>query len=43
MSPVDPPVTAVREAVTRALTEDLEPLGDVTSALLPPGKQGAAA
>jgi nicotinate-nucleotide pyrophosphorylase (carboxylating) len=32
---VHPPVTAVREAVTRALTEDLTPLGDVTSALLP--------
>ena len=33
-SEVDPPVTAVRDAVTRALREDLEPLGDVTSALL---------
>lgn len=33
----DPPVTAVREAVTRALEEDLTPLGDLTSALLPPG------
>ncbi|MCU1373873.1 MAG: nicotinate-nucleotide pyrophosphorylase (carboxylating) [Actinomycetia bacterium] len=43
MSPVDPPITAVREAVTRALTEDLEPLGDVTSALLPPGQQATAA
>jgi nicotinate-nucleotide pyrophosphorylase (carboxylating) len=29
-----PPASAVREAVTRALTEDLTPLGDLTSALL---------
>jgi nicotinate-nucleotide pyrophosphorylase (carboxylating) len=43
MSPVDPPVTAVREAVRRALAEDLEPLGDVTSALLPPEQQATAA
>ncbi|MCU1380069.1 MAG: nicotinate-nucleotide pyrophosphorylase (carboxylating) [Acidimicrobiales bacterium] len=43
MSAVDPPITAVREAVTRALIEDLEPLGDVTSALLPPGQQATAA
>lgn len=34
---VHPPVTAVREAVERALAEDLTPLGDVTSALLPAG------
>ena len=32
---VDPPVTAVREVVARALAEDLEPSGDLTSALLP--------
>jgi len=31
---VDPPLTAVRSAVTLALAEDLEPLGDVTSSLL---------
>jgi nicotinate-nucleotide pyrophosphorylase (carboxylating) len=37
VNPLDPPVTAVRAAVARALAEDLEPLGDVTSALLPPG------
>jgi nicotinate-nucleotide pyrophosphorylase (carboxylating) len=43
MSAADPPVTAVRDAVTRALAEDLEPLGDVTSALLPPDKQATAA
>jgi nicotinate-nucleotide pyrophosphorylase (carboxylating) len=30
-----PPRTAVVEAVTRALAEDLTPLGDLTSALLP--------
>jgi nicotinate-nucleotide pyrophosphorylase (carboxylating) len=36
VNPLDPPVTAVRAAVTLALAEDLEPLGDVTSALLPP-------
>ena len=35
MSAFDPPVTAVRDAVTRALAEDLEPLGDLTSGLLP--------
>jgi nicotinate-nucleotide pyrophosphorylase (carboxylating) len=32
---VDPPVTAVREIVARALAEDLEPSGDLTSSLLP--------
>ncbi|HUF34288.1 MAG TPA: carboxylating nicotinate-nucleotide diphosphorylase [Acidimicrobiales bacterium] len=32
---VHPPITAVREAVARALAEDLEPLGDLTAALLP--------
>jgi nicotinate-nucleotide pyrophosphorylase (carboxylating) len=32
---LNPPVTAVRDAVGRALTEDLTPLGDLTSALLP--------
>jgi nicotinate-nucleotide pyrophosphorylase (carboxylating) len=31
-----PPITAVREAVARALAEDLTPIGDLTSALLPP-------
>jgi nicotinate-nucleotide pyrophosphorylase (carboxylating) len=39
---LDPPITAVRDAVRRALTEDLEPLGDVTSALLPANMRGAA-
>jgi nicotinate-nucleotide pyrophosphorylase (carboxylating) len=37
-----PPITAVREAVTRALVEDLEPLGDVTSALVPEKEASAA-
>jgi nicotinate-nucleotide pyrophosphorylase (carboxylating) len=32
---VDPPHVAVREAVARALAEDLLPLGDLTSALVP--------
>ena len=36
MGALDPPVTAVREAVARALDEDLTPLGDVSAALLPP-------
>jgi nicotinate-nucleotide pyrophosphorylase (carboxylating) len=39
---LDPPVTAVRDAVMRALREDLEPLGDVTSALLSPDLVGSA-
>jgi nicotinate-nucleotide pyrophosphorylase (carboxylating) len=30
-----PPITAVRAAVARALDEDLTPIGDLTSALLP--------
>ena len=43
MNPADPPFTAVRAIVTRALAEDLEPSGDVTSALLPPGATATAA
>lgn len=39
---VHPPITAVRDAVTRALAEDLEPLGDLTAALLPPGATATA-
>ena len=35
MTSLHPPLTAVADAVERALREDLEPLGDVTSALLP--------
>ncbi len=32
---VDPPLLAVQDAVTRALAEDLLPLGDLTAALVP--------
>lgn len=41
--PLGPPIAAVRSAVARALEEDLTPLGDVTSALLPPGIEATAA
>jgi nicotinate-nucleotide pyrophosphorylase (carboxylating) len=37
-----PPVIAVREVVTRALAEDLTPLGDITSGLLPVDVDGHA-
>ena len=37
MSPFDPPITAIREVVARALAEDLTPLGDISAALLPDG------
>ena len=37
-----PPLVAVREAVTRALLEDLAPLGDMTASLLPVDRQAAA-
>jgi nicotinate-nucleotide pyrophosphorylase (carboxylating) len=37
-----PPLVAVREAVARALAEDLAPLGDMTASLLPVDRQGAA-
>jgi nicotinate-nucleotide pyrophosphorylase (carboxylating) len=33
---IDPPLTAVREVVARALTEDLGVFGDVTGTLVPP-------
>ncbi len=36
MTDVEPPADVVREAVTRALAEDLGPEGDVTGALLDP-------
>lgn len=42
MSEHDPPIQAVREAVARALAEDLGPVGDVTAALLPEGASGSA-
>ena len=41
-SGVQPPIGAVRAAVRRALEEDLTPLGDITSGLLPPGIIGDA-
>ncbi len=37
-----PPIIAVREAVARALAEDLMPIGDLTSALLPPDLDATA-
>lgn len=37
-----PPIGAVREAVERALAEDLTPLGDLTSGLLPPEARATA-
>ncbi len=40
---VHPPIGAVREAVARALAEDLTPVGDITSALLPPEARAEAA
>lgn len=43
MSDLHPPITAVREAVARALAEDLAPLGDMTASLLPVDAQAAAA
>jgi nicotinate-nucleotide pyrophosphorylase (carboxylating) len=39
---VHPPITAVREAVDRALAEDLTPIGDLTSLLLPPDLEATA-
>ncbi|HEX6417602.1 MAG TPA: carboxylating nicotinate-nucleotide diphosphorylase [Acidimicrobiales bacterium] len=43
MHDAHPPITAVRPAVARALTEDLTPIGDLTSALLPPDLEASAA
>lgn len=37
-----PPLYAVRDAVERAIKEDLEPLGDLTSGVLPEGAKGKA-
>ncbi len=42
MAPFDPPFTAVREVVARALAEDLTPLGDISAALLPVGATATA-
>jgi nicotinate-nucleotide pyrophosphorylase (carboxylating) len=38
----DPPLHAVREVVARALAEDLGPLGDLTSALIPADRVAVA-
>jgi len=38
----DPPITAVRPLVQRALEEDLTPLGDITAALLDPAASTTA-
>ena len=43
MSWIDPPVSAVREVVARALAEDLGVLGDLTAALVPPSATVVAA
>lgn len=44
MSPtVEPPATAVVEAVQRALVEDLTPLGDLSAALVPPDARAVGA
>ena len=43
MADPHPPLLLVREVVTRALVEDLTPLGDMTSSLLPPEQQGRGA
>jgi nicotinate-nucleotide pyrophosphorylase (carboxylating) len=43
MAAFDPPVTAIREVVARALAEDLTPLGDISAALLPAGATAEAA
>src|SRR5690242_10905042 len=40
--PLGPPIASVRAAVARALEEDLTPLGDITSALLPPTLEATA-
>lgn len=41
--PVEPPRFVVTDAVSRALAEDLTPLGDLTSALLPAETRASAA
>jgi nicotinate-nucleotide pyrophosphorylase (carboxylating) len=40
--PLDPPLVAVRQAVGRALAEDLLPLGDITASLVPEGAKARA-
>jgi nicotinate-nucleotide pyrophosphorylase (carboxylating) len=43
VSDVDPPVAFVRDAVARALAEDVGPLGDLTAALVPATARADAA
>lgn len=43
MNAANPPLSIVRAAVALALAEDLVPLGDLTSSLLPPDTEGKAA
>ncbi len=40
--PFDPPRGVVRDLVSRALAEDLDPLGDLSAALLPPSSRADA-
>jgi nicotinate-nucleotide pyrophosphorylase (carboxylating) len=42
-NPYEAPVHVVRDAVARALAEDLAPLGDLSAGLLPPGATATAA
>ena len=42
-APCEPPIGAVRAAVTLALAEDLTPLGDVSAALVDPGRRARGA
>ena len=42
MTDLHPPITAVRDVVSRALTEDLAPLGDMTGSLVPVDLQATA-
>jgi nicotinate-nucleotide pyrophosphorylase (carboxylating) len=42
MADVHPPIFLVRDAVTRALAEDMTPLGDMTASLLTPEQHGRA-
>jgi len=41
-APLDPPAHLVRDAVARAIAEDLGPLGDLTAALVDPSAHGTA-
>jgi len=43
MAELNPPHALIREVVSRALAEDLTPLGDLTAALVPPETSGKGA